>query len=67
MELLIIIASAVFFSAVALSTIAQRTPEPPQVVYIRAEQLDALRAPRGEGGAAIMVLCLVVLAAICLF
>jgi hypothetical protein len=64
MELLIIIAITVLFGAVALSTVAQRTPQPPQVVYIRAEQLDALRAPRGEGGAAIILLMLVVLAAI---
>jgi hypothetical protein len=64
MELLILIAITTLFGALALSTVAQRRPEPPQVVYIRAEQLDALRAPRGEGGAAIFLLCLVVIAAI---
>lgn len=64
MELLIIITISIFFGVVALSSVAQRTPQPPQVVYIRAEQLDALRAPQGEGGAAIILLCLVVLVAI---
>jgi hypothetical protein len=64
MELLIIIAISIFFGVVALSAVAQRTPQPPQVVYIHAEQLDALRAPQGESGAAIIMLCLVVLAAI---
>jgi hypothetical protein len=67
MELLIIIAITTLFGALALSTIAQRTAEPPQVVYLRVEQTDGLRAPRGEGGAAIFMLCLVVLAAIILF
>jgi hypothetical protein len=34
--------------------------------FLCIEQPDALRAPRGEGGAAIILLCLVVLAAIIL-
>jgi hypothetical protein len=66
MELFIMIGIMVFFGVVALSTVAQRAPQPPQVVYIRAEQLDALRAPRGEGGVALVLFCLVVLGAICL-
>ncbi|MEI7644195.1 MAG: hypothetical protein WCJ55_07930 [Chloroflexales bacterium] len=66
MELLITIAITAFFGTLALSAVAQRTAEPPQIVYIRAEQLDALRAPRGEGGGAIILFCLVVLVAICL-
>ncbi|MEI6776124.1 MAG: hypothetical protein WCK70_04455 [Chloroflexales bacterium] len=64
MELLIIIVIAVLFGTVALSSAAQGTPQPPQVVYIRVEQLDALRSPHGEGGAAIILLCIVVVAAI---
>jgi hypothetical protein len=64
MELLIIIAITVLFGAVALSTVAQRTAQPPQVVYIRAEQLDALRAPGGEGGVALILFVAVVLVAI---
>jgi hypothetical protein len=65
MEPLIIIAITIFFGAVVMSSVTQRTPQPPQVIYIRAEQIDGLRGPRGgEGGAAVLLLCVVVLVAI---
>ena len=67
MELLIVIGLTVLFGMLVLSTVAQKTPQPPQVVYIRAEQLDALRTPNGGGGVALLLFCLVVLVALVLF
>ncbi|WP_129630575.1 hypothetical protein [Candidatus Oscillochloris fontis] len=68
MELFIIIAiSSLFALAIFSSFNKQPSAPPPQVIYLRADQIEALSAPQPQSGFAFFIFCAVVVAAIWMF
>jgi hypothetical protein len=65
MDLLILIGITVFFGLAALSMISQRnTPQPTQVILLRADQLKERDGERGSSGFGIFLLFAVIAAAV---
>lgn len=66
MSMIIIIGITILFGVAALSSTTQAKPQQPQVIYIRAEQLDSARVGNSGGGMGLFFFFLVVAAALAL-